>query len=128
MANELANLEQQLLQLKEVLRQQLALTSGGQSEGALDSLEQLESNKTVLHTMISNSIRIVSGLSIDTTHVASTIQILNAMNEEIQRNIIAWFDGSSTEMKNIRDQRKTIATYGGVAPGEVVSYYIDFKK
>ncbi|URN96098.1 MAG: hypothetical protein NAG76_07675 [Candidatus Pristimantibacillus lignocellulolyticus] len=127
MVNELANLNQQLLQLKEILRKQLSLTSGEQSEEALESLERLESSKRELHAVISESVALVAQLSVDTSATTNTVQLLNSMNEEIQLNIIAWSDGSSVEMKNIKDQRKTLQTYGGVAPGEVVSYYIDFK-
>lgn len=128
MANKLANLEQQLLQLKEVLRQQLSLTSEEQSGEALEALERLESSKAELHDVISESILLVSQLSIDTSAIANNVQLINSLNEEIQRNIILWSDGNSVEMKNIKDQRKTLQTYGGVAPGEVVSYYIDYKK
>lgn len=127
MANELANLEQQLLQLKEILRQQLALTNEEHSEGALESLQRIESSKRELHTTISESIRVVSRLSVDTSVVANTIQLLDAMNEKIQRNLMVWSDGSSIEMRSINDHRKTLQTYGGAAPGEIVSLYIDFK-
>ena len=128
MANELTNLDQQLLQLKEILREQLSLTSGEQSEEALQSLEQLESRKADIHAKISESVKLVVYHSEDTHNIANTLQLLNAMNQEVQRNIMVWTDGSSVQMKNIKDQRKTLQTYGGVAPGEVVSLYIDFKK
>ncbi|HIW32416.1 MAG TPA: hypothetical protein IAA29_06495 [Candidatus Paenibacillus intestinavium] len=128
MANELANLEQQLLQLKEILRQQLSLTSEEQSEETIESLTRLESSKLALHTSIEASIQMVSQSSVDTSDIMNTVELLNAMNEEIQRNIAVWYDGSSIEMKNVKNQRKTVQTYGGATPGEVVSYYIDFKK
>lgn len=93
----------------------------------MESLQQLESSKNELHTAIGAGIASKSQQSIDSTNVVNTLQLLDAMNQEIQSNILAWSNGSSVDLKNINNQRKTPQTYGGVAPGEVVSYYIDFK-
>ena len=117
-----------LQQLKELLRQQLFLSSEDFSEQSLEGIMELEASKKSIHQEITKLVSALSDASADRVLLSRELELLNTMNQQIQHNITLWYNGSSVEMKNIKNQRKTLQTYGGVAPGEVISYYIDFKK
>ena len=89
-----------------------------QKQGCKSSIEQIAADEQSYRTEVANH----------REKIIQYIEQLQLIHERLQQQISNWYNADSQEMKQVKNQRKTLQAYGGLNDSDVISYYFDEKK
>lgn len=118
-----------LLQLSE---QQWQIVDGLRTGEKIAVFEQIEiqkqSCKTVIEQMVADEQNYRIEVENDQEQLIQCIVQTQLVHERLHQHISNWYNENSQEMKQMKNQRKTLQAYGGLNDSDVLSYYFDEKK